>query len=265
MPHFATTQAKGPRQSATSFTAMRGGWLQRKCACGSPLGPTGECEKCRKNRESKNDQFSEIPPIVHEVLNSPGEPVDPATRAFMEPRFGHDFRNVRVHTDAKAAESTRAVQAHAYTVGKDVVFGENRYAPTTHTGRDLLAHELAHTIQQRGGGSEPSGHERVREGEANRAASQALSGRAVAPLTRSGLAVARQPSDDKPSSEWIDGQIALVHQQLQMPLLPPPMKATLLLRLKELETLEKVTEKIDKISVFGGLEGVLKDLVKIRP
>ena len=223
--------------------------LQRKCACGGRPGPTGECEECREKRLQRktqssdistqpstlNSQLSAVPPIVHEVLRSSGQPLDPATRAFMEPRFGHDFGHVRVHTDEKAADSAHAVHAHAYTVGKDVVFGENRYAPTTHSGRELLAHELAHTIQQRGAGSEPSGHERVREGEANRAASQALSGRTVAALTRSGVAVARQPSDEKPSTEWIDGQILLVNQQLQMPLLPPPMKAMLLLRLRELE------------------------------
>jgi len=67
----------------------------------------------------------------------------------MEPRFGHDFTKVRVHTDAKAAESARAVNASAYTVGQDVVFGAKQYAPGTNKGRQLLAHELTHTLQQR--------------------------------------------------------------------------------------------------------------------
>ncbi len=62
-----------------------------------------------------------VPPIVHEVLSSPGQSLDTGTRAFMEPRFGHDFSGVRVHTDAGAAESARAVNALAYTVGQDVV------------------------------------------------------------------------------------------------------------------------------------------------
>jgi hypothetical protein len=91
----------------------------------------------------------EVPPIVHEVLGRAGRPLDAATRNFFEPRFGHDLSHVRVHTDAKAAESAQAVQAHAYTVGKDVVFGANEFALATHQGRELLAHELAHTIQQR--------------------------------------------------------------------------------------------------------------------
>jgi hypothetical protein len=66
----------------------------------------------------------------------------------MEPRFGHDFSRVRVHMDAQAAESARAVNALAYTVGRDVVFGPGKYAPATREGRKLLAHELAHVSQQ---------------------------------------------------------------------------------------------------------------------
>jgi len=91
-----------------------------------------------------------MPPIVHEVLRSPGQPLDPATRAFMEPRFGHDFSQVRVHNDARAAESARAVNAQAYTVGRDVVFGTGRYALQTGDGRKLMAHEMAHVVQQKG-------------------------------------------------------------------------------------------------------------------
>jgi hypothetical protein len=89
-----------------------------------------------------------VPPIVHDVLRTPGQPLDPATRDFMEPRFGHDFGRVRVHTDAKAAESARAVGALAYTVGRNVVFGAKRYEPETTAGRRLLAHELTHVVQQ---------------------------------------------------------------------------------------------------------------------
>jgi hypothetical protein len=90
----------------------------------------------------------EVPPIVHEVLRSPGQPLDPATRAFFEPRFSHDFSQVRLHTDTKAAESARAVNALAYTVGQDVVFGTGQYAPQTGEGKKLLAHELTHVMQQ---------------------------------------------------------------------------------------------------------------------
>ena len=91
------------------------------------------------------------PPIVHEVLRSSGRPLDNETRAFMEPRFGHDFSQVRVHTDDKAAESARAVNARAYTVGQEVVMRPEEYVPTTDAGRRLLAHELVHVVQQQGG------------------------------------------------------------------------------------------------------------------
>jgi hypothetical protein len=94
-----------------------------------------------------------VPSIVHEVLRSSGQPLDTATRAFMEPRFGHDFSRVRVHTDSRAAESARAVNALAYTVGRDVVFRTGQYAPGTSKGQSLLAHELTHVVQQQGRGT----------------------------------------------------------------------------------------------------------------
>lgn len=101
----------------------------------------------RKIANQANDRTS-IPSIVHEVLRSPGQPLDPVTRAFMEPRFGHDFSQVRVHSDERAAESARAVNALAYAVGPNVVFETGRYRPETADGRSLLAHELAHVRQQ---------------------------------------------------------------------------------------------------------------------
>jgi len=91
------------------------------------------------------------PPIVQEVLDSPGQPLDPAMRGFMEPSFGRDFSQVRVHTDPKAAESARAMDALAFTVGRDVVFASGQYAPDMESGRRLLAHELAHVVQQGAG------------------------------------------------------------------------------------------------------------------
>ena len=91
---------------------------------------------------------NEVPPVVYEVLNSPGQPLDKETRAFFELRFGHDFSQVRVHTDAKAAESARIVNARAYTVGKHIAFAQHQYSPRLDNRRHLLAHELIHTIQQ---------------------------------------------------------------------------------------------------------------------
>lgn len=80
-----------------------------------------------------------------------GQPLARSTRSFMESRFGQDFSGVRVHTDARAAESARALHASAYTIGRDVVFGYGRYAPCTKEGQHLLAHELTHVVQQRAG------------------------------------------------------------------------------------------------------------------
>jgi len=93
------------------------------------------------------------PPTVHEVLRSPGLPLDGATRAFMEPRFGYDFSAVRVHSGAHAQQSARDVNARAYTVGHNIVFGPNRWTPETQEGRKLIAHELTHVVQQSGGRS----------------------------------------------------------------------------------------------------------------
>jgi len=131
--------------------------VQRQtCACGKVAGPDGMCEACKEKRSNIQRKASgevtqpAAPPIVHEVLRSPGQPLDAATRAFFEPRFGTDFDQVRVHTDAKAAESARAVNALAYTVGQNVVFREGQYAPGTSGGQRLLAHELVHMVQQGG-------------------------------------------------------------------------------------------------------------------
>lgn len=77
-----------------------------------------------------------------------GQPLDQATRAYFEPRFGHDFSGVRVHTDTKAEEAAREVNAVAFTSGRNVVFAGGRYQPGTDKGNMLLAHELAHVVQQ---------------------------------------------------------------------------------------------------------------------
>src|SRR5436309_14127938 len=92
------------------------------------------------------------PSLVKDVVGSGGgSPLDRDTRGFMESRLGADFSDVRVHTDAKASESARSVQAHAYTVGSDLVFQSGQYAPESDSGKKMLAHELTHVVQQRSG------------------------------------------------------------------------------------------------------------------
>jgi Domain of unknown function (DUF4157) len=94
----------------------------------------------------------EEPSPVHDVINSGGgQPLDSGVRADMEARLGHDFGDVRVHNDARAEESAKAVNAHAYTVGPNIVFQRDHYDPSSDQGRVTLAHELTHVIQQRSG------------------------------------------------------------------------------------------------------------------
>jgi hypothetical protein len=100
--------------------------------------------------ETKPKDPSRLPPTVKRVLETPGQPVDPSVRTSMEGRFGRSFRDVRIHTDSLAAQSAREVYAHAYTVGQHIVFDSGQYRPETPEGRQLLAHELAHTVQQHG-------------------------------------------------------------------------------------------------------------------
>ena len=127
--------------------------LQRQCACG---GAGGTCDQCasrptlvqRHANAFKNPASTVAPQIVSEVLGSSGRPLDASTRAFMEERFGRDFGQVRIHSDERAGESAGAVNAFAYTVGQNVIFGAGQYAPQTNAGRRLLAHELTHVVQQ---------------------------------------------------------------------------------------------------------------------
>ena len=88
--------------------------------------------------------------VASEFTNSLGSgvPLDTASRSYFEPRFAHDFSGVRVHTDDQASERARAIQARAYTLGRDIVFAAGEYAPSTFEGKRVLAHELAHVVQQ---------------------------------------------------------------------------------------------------------------------
>jgi hypothetical protein len=134
-----------------SLISMAGGApLQRKCACGG----SGECEECNEKKTLQRKAADgamaadHAPPIVNEVLRSPGQPLDPTTREFFELRFRYDLSRVRIHTDAEGAQSARSVDAKAYTVGNHIAFAAGRFAPATRDGGTLLAHELAHVVQQ---------------------------------------------------------------------------------------------------------------------
>jgi Domain of unknown function (DUF4157)/Domain of unknown function (DUF4329) len=155
----------------------------RRCACGGVAGLDGECAQCRARRLARQ--------------SGPGRPLDKATRRHMETRFGQDFGGVRVHTGPEAASAAESVDAAAFTLGRDIVFGAGRYAPHTTGGRRLVAHELAHVIQQRRGGSDAS---RSAEREAERAAGLAASTSALrVPVALGARGVQRQPA--APASE----------------------------------------------------------------
>jgi hypothetical protein len=175
---------------------------QQTSAVRTPTVPAGSVQR-RLAREARSTDHAggAAPPIVSDVLRSPGEPLDPVARTEMESGFGHDFGQVRVHADSAAADSAAAVDALAYTVGQDVVFGRGQYAPQTPEGRKVLAHELTHTIQQ---GAVPQSSsadltvtdpDSAVEHEAD-AASEAVVARTVAPGSAP-LAIARTGAPPK--------------------------------------------------------------------
>lgn len=211
MSNLETSQTL--QKAGAVLTNSPSGILQRKCAsCNTNTIAGDKCEDCDKKgilqRKSNNSAHSDVPPIVHQVLRSSGQPLDKSTRTFFEPHFAlnfsrvpvistlrqmshsslsvgepttvfeqeadrvadsvmrkgqsenktsttsewqgakFDLSDVRVHTDARAAESAHAVNALAYTVGRDIVFAAGAYQPTKESGQRLLAHELTHVAQQ---------------------------------------------------------------------------------------------------------------------
>jgi outer membrane protein OmpA-like peptidoglycan-associated protein len=163
-----------------------GGSFQRKCACGGGCECAGPRAATPKSQQGALESTT-APSVVRQALRVPGRALDAATRRHMEVRFGHDFDRVRIHTDSDAADAARAVFAQAYTVGRDIFFAPNAYAPHTSAGGELLAHELAHVVQQRGSqavgddtniGSAASHHEE----QADRSARTVASGRRSPPL-----------------------------------------------------------------------------------
>jgi hypothetical protein len=188
---LASTQKQGSAWTAP----VRGGILQRKCACGNQTTGGGTCRECKNARSTLQRQLTigasndplereadrvadqvvgrsahisvgqtlsrvqrearpsadggdTAPPSVDGALAGPGTSLQPELRERMEQRFCYDFSRVRVHTDATAAQSAQEVDANAYTVGNDIVFGAGKFAPTLPSGERLIAHELAHVVQQ---------------------------------------------------------------------------------------------------------------------
>ncbi|MDF3308893.1 DUF4157 domain-containing protein [Rhodococcus sp. T2V] len=233
-----------------SFAPVSHRLLQRKCAC------HGECEDCRdkqlfrKPRQNYGSSYA-TRTVNRDVAHSAGHPLDGATRAYMEPSFGHDFSRVRVHTDTKAAESARAVNARAFTVGQCIYFDSGEYRPDTLSGKRLLAHELAHTIQQRSAdtGAQHFSPDRAApeshhfEDEADHAAEKVLVGGSVPALGAASPGDAqRQGKDDK--------------KELKQPKVVPPVKPTAAQR-KVIDVARRVAAVRTQVAKFKatGLHG----------
>src|SRR5262249_37700462 len=153
---------------------------------------------------------------VHDVLSAGGQPLAPEVRGEMEERLGHDFGDVRVHTDNAANESAKSVSAHAYTVGSNVVFQRDKYDPSSTAGKTMLVHELTHVVQQRAGavdGTPAPGGIRISdpsdrfEREAAGNADRVMAAPAAAPVTVSaaGAAVQRQEASEEEQEEPVQG------------------------------------------------------------
>jgi hypothetical protein len=156
---IAQSVMRSPQTPSASAPSAEQHTTAAPCACG------GRCAACRGDAASANAPVIQTKrisaaatsaishthaamPAVNTVLTQPGQPLDHAARGFMESRFGHNFSGVRVHTDDAAAQSARALDAAAYTVGQHMVFDRGYYQPGTDAGRHLIAHELTHTLQQ---------------------------------------------------------------------------------------------------------------------
>ena len=113
--------------------------VQRSCSC------RGSCADCRRHGAGQAPAGD-----IESITAAPGRSLDDPTRAFFEPLLGRNLGNIRVHADAQAARSAKSLQARAYTIGAHIVFADGEYAPASASGRRLLGHELAHTMQQGG-------------------------------------------------------------------------------------------------------------------
>jgi hypothetical protein len=150
----AESVVSAPAIAASSKSAS-GGVIHRRCACpaGGHACPECEIEEVegakgihRKTGTSSSASLEVSENFVHGL--GPGQPMDSGVRKTMEGLFSHDFEDVRVHTDSNASQSAHSINARAFTAGRDVIFAPGEYSPQTRKGKELLAHELTHVVQQ---------------------------------------------------------------------------------------------------------------------
>jgi hypothetical protein len=191
-----------------------------------PTISSGGRPRIQRISEQSHADANSAPASVDRALLSPGRPLDLASKRDMEQRFGHDFSRVRVHTGPAAEESAREVNAHAYTVGQDIVFAPGRYAPGTSTGRQVLAHELTHVVQQNGtldGRTCPARLQRldlgdVLEGAVGPVAGQALANASLSDVVEGGTTLALGPQLGRlvhQHKQFIDDLVASIKESPQ--------------------------------------------------
>ncbi len=228
-----------PESKRAPFTGSAP-FVQLKCACGSGSG-AGECDSCNeKKRLQRKGVGSAGPAGVAPALPTGGQGLDAPLRGQMEGAFGHSFAGVRVHHDAAAHHAAQSLHAHAFTVGQDVYFARGQFAPESRQGLRLLAHELSHTVQQRGlsssasptalqaddGGFAIDPVDAPLEREADAAADRVLSGGrpqvsmgaaiGVARAAKMQAFVQREPQTDTVSTPKVDGKYTTITRTLEV-------------------------------------------------
>ena len=177
------------------------------------------------------DDEEESAATVRSTIGSGGQGLDEDTKSFMESRLAADFSDVRVHTDSAAAQSAQRMNAHAYTVGSDIVFGEGRYQPDSDAGRKTLAHELTHVVQQRsgpvsgtpiGGGVQVSDPSDSFEQAAERSATDVVSNAGPSAATP----IQREAGEEEEELQMLPAQREGVEEEEELQMLPAQREET---------------------------------------
>jgi hypothetical protein len=198
--------------------------------------------------------LGERAPAVDAAIAGGGRPLDAPVRREMEQRFNEHFDQVRVHTDDRAARSARSLDAKAYTVGHDIAFGEGRFSPQSSEGKHLLAHELAHVVQQGRADRSPGPTSRS-EGEARRAAAEVSAGRSAPPLGAAPVGVAQcapEEESTKPKKSLTSRVFGLLPPRVQSAVAGGVPIAETAETLLSPETRKKVEQIVSRVETLAG-------------
>jgi hypothetical protein len=222
-PAVAGWRGEALKGVATANTVLS---MQRLAGNAAVVQMLSESDLATELEESSQPDQS---PVLDVVGRGGGEPLDKGTRLSMERALDTDLSDVRIHQDAAAGASAAAVNAHAYTVGNEVVFQSGKYEPETTEGRRMLAHELTHVVQQRSGPvegtatgdgiavSDPDDRfERAAEASADRIVGAASASGAAAHAPASVAGVAQRAMDDELEGEEIDAEENLAQAEEQV-------------------------------------------------